>query len=770
MSVKITDLGPVTLPIVATWQLEVAINNVESRRLAVGDLLAAVGGLDATFVTVTANPDLPNERILTAGSNIDIADGGAGLPITIDLPAAITGVSVNGVTLSDAGVATNFLDETGNYSPAGGGAVDRLTVGGFDRVVALAGNIAAVRGDANLDNDNKQIQLQFADGTTRARFGYPFPNGNLNIQNLVDGQPLQVRLTDAGSTLRIMMQLHPAEFQQRWATFFDAVTGVESASIGEFGSAGIGSSVRVRNGTGVLVPGGYNVTFVYALAGAYTFELTRGGGLIQGTDGAAQTYTCPVDGDIPIGQWWDLENPSGGVINIGPAATITFRHYQQDGTINTIANPTTIALPVGFKGRITKVGITEFHLDELAGNTGGGGGGAPGGADTNVQFNNAGAFGGVSELTFVQGAGAVLQVSQSVPQFRLDNTNDFADAQLYMESPTAGFGISALGGFSGGDVTLFQTDGAQTDEGNFIAMRRDSGVELYFNDILRLQTISDGVDIVKDDSTDVGNNILRFEHADGTSRILVGSVGSTFDLRSLIDGGLVLIRANDAGGTLRTILQADPDNITLLRGDTELRLQVGGGGDLALTALDGGATSLFFNAASKLQTELIGVNVTGHYYSRAGGGSVYLSEKAGAAVDEAGLGQHWVRTETPNLPMFTDDGGTDQIMDPSQSEINVQNGNYTAVLADKGKTISKESGGGGETFTIPSNAAVAYKIGTYLGFNNDGGGNVSIAITTDTLIFADDNTTGTRTLADGGMAVAQKVAATTWKIAGANLS
>ena len=151
-------------------------------------------------------------------------------------------------------------------------------------------------------------------------------------------------------------------------------------------------------------------------------------------------------------------------------------------------------------------------------------------------------------------------------------------------------------------------------------------------------------------------------------------------------------------------------------------------------------------------------------------GIIYMDEQASDGADIANQGQWWVRDDAPNLPMFSNDDGVNQILDPSVSEVNVQNGNYTLLIGDKGKTISKESGGAGETFTIPANASVAFAIGTFISFNNDGGGDLSIAITTDTLVFADDNTTGTRTLADGGYAVAQKVAATTWKIAGSGIT
>ncbi len=90
-NVTIRDLPPVIVPIDApSTFLEVSVleAGVEvSRKVAADDLQTAFG-LDATFVTVTANAILPNERILTAGSGIDIVDSGAGLAVTIDISAA----------------------------------------------------------------------------------------------------------------------------------------------------------------------------------------------------------------------------------------------------------------------------------------------------------------------------------------------------------------------------------------------------------------------------------------------------------------------------------------------------------------------------------------------------------------------------------------------------------------------------------------------------------------------------------------------------------
>lgn len=101
-----------------------------------------------------------------------------------------------------------------------------------------------------------------------------------------------------------------------------------------------------------------------------------------------------------------------------------------------------------------------------------------------------------------------------------------------------------------------------------------------------------------------------------------------------------------------------------------------------------------------------------------------------------------------------------------------QSANYTLVASDSGKHILHPSADTtARTFTIPANASVAYAIGTVLTFiNQNGGGNITIAITSDTMRLAGAGTTGSRTLAANGIAVATKVTATEWLISGVNLT
>ncbi len=102
---------------------------------------------------------------------------------------------------------------------------------------------------------------------------------------------------------------------------------------------------------------------------------------------------------------------------------------------------------------------------------------------------------------------------------------------------------------------------------------------------------------------------------------------------------------------------------------------------------------------------------------------------------------------------------------------NAQTSNYTLVLADSGKHIYHASGAGsGDTYTIPANGSVAFAVGTVVTFVNLDSNYVSIAITTDTLYLAGTGTTGTRTLAQYGVATAVKVTSTVWVISGTGLT
>jgi hypothetical protein len=103
---------------------------------------------------------------------------------------------------------------------------------------------------------------------------------------------------------------------------------------------------------------------------------------------------------------------------------------------------------------------------------------------------------------------------------------------------------------------------------------------------------------------------------------------------------------------------------------------------------------------------------------------------------------------------------------------NSQSGAYTLVLADAGKHILHPAADTTtRTFTIPSNASVAYPVGTALTFvNQNAAGTITIAINSDTLRLAGVGTTGSRTLVANGVATAIKLTSTEWIISGTGLT
>lgn len=97
---------------------------------------------------------------------------------------------------------------------------------------------------------------------------------------------------------------------------------------------------------------------------------------------------------------------------------------------------------------------------------------------------------------------------------------------------------------------------------------------------------------------------------------------------------------------------------------------------------------------------------------------------------------------------------------------------YTTVLSDSGKHIYHPSADTtARIWTIDSNANVAYPIGTAITFDNDiSAGIVTLAITSDTLVWLPTGSTGSRSLAAGAQATALKVTSTRWHLVGVGIT
>lgn len=165
-----------------------------------------------------------------------------------------------------------------------------------------------------------------------------------------------------------------------------------------------------------------------------------------------------------------------------------------------------------------------------------------------------------------------------------------------------------------------------------------------------------------------------------------------------------------------------------------------------------------FRAANAIRSEAASTQDAIIVAGRAGGTQSYAITLTPATLSAS---------RTATMP----DGGGSYTLGYLNTPVNSQTAAYTLVLADAGKTIlHPSSDANARTFTIPANGSVAYATGTVITFINMTSQVVTIAITTDTMYLAGTGTTGSRSLAQYGMATAVKIDSTNWVISGTGLT
>lgn len=101
-----------------------------------------------------------------------------------------------------------------------------------------------------------------------------------------------------------------------------------------------------------------------------------------------------------------------------------------------------------------------------------------------------------------------------------------------------------------------------------------------------------------------------------------------------------------------------------------------------------------------------------------------------------------------------------------------KNANFTAVLTEAGATfIHQKSDTTARTYTIPTNASVAFPIGTFFEIINLSNANVTVAVAgSDTLTSLHDGGTGNRIISENGRVRLLKVDTTAWIMFGTNIT
>lgn len=273
------------------------------------------------------------------------------------------------------------------------------------------------------------------------------------------------------------------------------------------------------------------------------------------------------------------------------------------------------------------------------------------------------------------------------------------------------------------------------------------------------------------------NNVAFFLRGDGTWAVPAGGGGGG-------GGSVVIVTGNNANGFLVNVANGTTTpQITISVSPTGLLKAAGGAVSQANAGSDYSAgTSALATGILKSTTgtgvlsiaiagdfPVLNQNTTGTAVDLAVGSVLSVAKGGTGVVTSTGAGNN-VLSNGPALTLATNDGFTVGWKELPQ---NSKSANYTLVIGDSSKHMYHPSADvTARTWTIPDNATVAWPLGTELTFVNDNGaGAITLSIAgTDVMRLAGTGTTGNRTIAANGIAVALKLTATSWIVNGTGVT
>lgn len=244
------------------------------------------------------------------------------------------------------------------------------------------------------------------------------------------------------------------------------------------------------------------------------------------------------------------------------------------------------------------------------------------------------------------------------------------------------------------------------------------------------------------------------------------TVGVVSDLTTTAKSNLVV-----AVNELVTSNTATNSRITSITSANIRQFATGTSADLAAIISDEtGSGNLVFSTSPTLTTPTLGVATATSinkvaFTEPATGSTIAIADGKTLTASNTFTLASLADSTTYTFPAISANVGYMEVPQNSQSAA------YTCVLADSGKHIfHPSSDANARTYTIPANSSVPYPIGTVIAFINMTSQVVSIAITTDTMYLGGLGSTGTRSLAQYGVANATKITSTSWIITGTGLT
>jgi hypothetical protein len=764
----------------------------------VGDILVSGGGLAPPEWQAPIGGGTVTSIDLTAGTGISVSGG----PITTSGSITVVNTAPDQiVSLTGAGLAT----VTGTYpnftitASGGTGTVSSVDASGGTTGLTFSGGPITTSGTLTLAGT-----LAVANGgtgaTTLGTNGVLYGNGTSAVAVTAAGTTGQVLLGNTGAA-----PSWGAISSSAVASFSAGTTGF-TPSTATTGAITLAGTLAVANGgTGATVAATARTNLSAAASGANTditsIALTTGTistAPSGGTDIVNKTYADSIASGINFHQSVRLatvaalpantyNNGTGGV-----GATLTANAngaLSVDGVVVAVGNRILV------KDEVAQANNGVYVVTDTG--SSGGPGPGPGGSNPYIltratDFDSAGT--GVDQIDagdfFLVTAGSTLANTSWVQQTPLPITvGTTGIVFLQFGAPitySAGTGLSLAGtvfsltapvavSLGGTGISSVGTAGnVLTSDGTVWTSQPPSAGGITYTTVktssytavdsegVQTNTSGGGFTVTLPATPAVGDQVIVIDTASSwaANNLTVGRNGSTIEglAEDLVcDISNVSVQLVYSGTTWNVFAQAGG------AGASVISVAGGGTGASTLTGyVKGSGTSPFTASATVPVSDLSGT------LAIANGGTGATT--AGAALTALGAAASGANTDITALDQDVTITATGTIAADTIGyrglPQNSQTGAYTLALADQGKHISTTTGG----VVIPANGSVAFPIGATIVIFNNSGSNQTISITSDTLRLAGTATTGSRTLAQYGLATCVKVAATTWAISGAGVT